>query len=131
MPSTMAQKTGDRLRLLDSAIPGGVKEFLHDIDFDQKGLTGNADSKMRQLEDKVRAVVQPSLEDRIPLADFPADDPVKLGQLLVNERIEGTDLVTRRDTFDIRIFSLKPLDYTIWLGWADQVGMTPPANWWV
>ncbi len=39
-------------------------------------------------------------------------------------------IVCRTDTFDIRVLSLNPLDYIVWLGRADAYPNGPPANWW-
>ena len=84
--------------------------------------TGNISA----VESKVNQIVQGWFEDKIPLSQIAADDPVKQGVLLSNERIEGNQLVTTTMYVKVHIFSLNPLD------WEIICSVEPvPDNWWV
>lgn len=134
MPHFMVNKLSDRLQLIN----GGkvVYESLYSVDWDQTGLTGTKDEQMRQLEDRVRPVLQRGIEALTPVADMPSDDEVKTNpEKYVKygekwpEYIEATDVVSRADTIDIMVMNLDPLEYIPWLGDA-RVYQTPPSNWW-
>jgi len=71
--------------------------------------TGN----IAAVESKVNQILQGWYEDKIPLSQIAADDPVKLGVLQPNERIEGNQLITVTMYVRVHIFSLSPLDFEI------------------
>lgn len=123
----------DRLQLINGK---NIREFLHSELFDQAGLVGTDEQKMRQLEDRARPILQTSLEDSIPLANMPADEVSKTEPDKFEKYgdswpmyIEGPDLICRPDTIDIRVTNLDPLQYIPWLGDA-RVYKTPPSKWW-
>lgn len=134
MPNYMVKILSDRLQLINGK---DVREFLHSVLFDQTGLIGTDEEKMRQLEDGARPVLQDDIEDVTPLANMPVDEESKTNPDKFEKYgdswpmyIKGTDSVVRLDTIDVRVTNLDPLEYTIWLG-DPKLYLNPPSKWWV
>ena len=112
MPPIKSIDFSDGIRIVGSGIPD---VWIKKADF-PKISPGEAE-KEREMEGILTRDVQSNYEVKTPLSDFPNDDPVKLGQLLPNERIEkvtGKDyLITTVMYVAVHVFSTSPLKYTV------------------
>ena len=112
MPSIKSVDFSDGIRIEGSGIPS---VWIHEKDF-PKIPPGEAE-KEKEMEGILSHDLQANYEVKTLLSDFPNNDPVKLGQLLPNERIEkitGKDyLITTIMYVVVHVYSTSPLKYTV------------------
>lgn len=115
MPPIRGIDFSDGIRIIGSGVPS---VWIKKADF-PKVSPGEAE-KEREMEGILSRDLQANYEVKTLLSDIPDitdDDPLMLGQLLPNERIEkirGKDtLITTLMWVAVHIFSTNPLKYTI------------------
>ena len=112
MPLIKSVDLSDGIKIVGSGIPD---VWVKEKDF-PKISPGEAE-KEREMEGILTKDLRANYEVKTLLSEFPNDDPVKLGQLLPNERIEkiaGKDyLITTIMYVAVHVYSTSPLKYTI------------------
>ena len=112
MPPIKSVDFSDGIRIEGSGIPD---VWVKEKDF-PKIPPGEAE-KEREMEGILSRDLQANYEVKTLLSDFPSDDPVRLGQLVPNERIEQIKgknyLITTIMYVAVHVFSTSPLKYTV------------------
>jgi hypothetical protein len=121
----------DALTVLFDGIP--------DLHIPKSEFSFKTDEKtIADVEARLNAAIQKSLEIRTPLSSLPEDDSVRKGVLLANEKIEalqGEDFQGKEDYLvialgygAIHIYSLNPLNFTTQFNGLDAGPIT--GEWW-
>ena len=112
MPPVKSIDLSDGIRIVGSGVPS---VWIKGQDF-PKIPPGEAE-KEREMEGRLTDDLQANYEVKTLLSEYPDDDPVRQGQLLINERIEkirGKNyLVAITMYVAVHIFSTSPLKYTV------------------
>jgi len=112
MPPVKSIDLSDGIRILSHNFP---EVWVKEKDF-PKIPPGEAE-KEREMEGILSRDLQANYEVQTLLSEYPDDDPVKQGQLLINERIEkikGKDYVVAVTMYvTVHVFSTNPLKYTV------------------
>jgi len=113
MPPIKSIDFSDGIRIVGSDFLPTV--WIKEKDF-PKIPPGEAE-KEREMEGILSRDIQANYEVKTLLSEFPSDDPVRLGQLLPNERIEKISgksyLITTVMYVKVHVFSTSPLKYTV------------------
>ena len=112
MPPIKGVDLSDGIRIIGSGVPSiwiKLKDF-------PKVSPGEAE-KEREMEGILTRDIQSNYEVKTLLSDYPPEDPVSLGQLLINERsekIKGKNYIVAVTMYvAVHIFSANPLKYTV------------------
>jgi len=112
MPPVRQIDLSDGIRIIGSGVPS---VWIKRADF-PKISPGEAE-KEKEMEGILTHDLQANYEVKTLLSEYPPEDPVQQGQLLINERIEkikGKDYVVAITMYvAVHVFSTSPLKYTI------------------
>lgn len=112
MPPIRQVDLSDGIRIVGSGVPS---VWIKEADFPKIPL-GEAE-KEREMEGILSRDIQANYEVKTLLSEYPDDDPVRQGQLLINERIEKIKgknyLVSVQMYVAVHVYSTSPLKYTV------------------
>lgn len=109
MPPIKGIDLSDGIRIVGSGVPNSRISLAE--------IEALHEPNASKLEQTLTALLQANYEEKTLLSDYPPEDPVSQGQLLINERIErisGKDYVVAITMYvAVHVFSTNPLKYTL------------------